>query len=66
MDLFIFLFLLFAFFFMATLAAYVSSQARGWIRAVAAGLPQSSSNSGTELYLQPTPQLTAMSDPLTH
>ena len=40
-----------------------SSQARGLIRDVAAGLHQSHGNLGSELYLQPTPQLTAMPDP---
>ena len=39
------------------------SQARGPIGAVAAGLHQSHSNSGSERRLQPTPQLTAMPDP---
>ena len=40
--------------------------ARGWIRAIAAGLYHSHSNNGSEPYLQPTPELTAMTDPLTH
>ena len=44
-------------------AAYGGSQARGRIGAVAAGLCQSHSNAGSELRLQPTPQLTAMPDP---
>ena len=39
--------------------AYGGSQARGLIRAVAAGLHHSHSNSGSELRLRPTPQLTA-------
>ena len=43
--------------------AYGGSQARGQIRAVATGLRQSHSNTGAELRLQPTPQLTAMPDP---
>ena len=43
--------------------AYGVSQARGLTRAVAAGLHQSYSNSGSELHLQPTPQLTATPDP---
>ena len=43
--------------------AYVGSQARGRIRAAAAGLYQSHSQMGSELYLCPTPQLTAMLDP---
>ena len=49
--------------FIATPAAYVSSQTRGRIRAVAAGLHHSHSNAGSEPSLQPTPQLTAMLDP---
>ena len=43
--------------------AYGGSQARGQIRAVAAGLCQSHSNAGSESHTQPTPQLMAMSDP---
>ena len=43
--------------------AYGSSQARGLIRATAAGLHQSHSSTGSDLCLQPTPQLTAMPDP---
>ena len=43
-------------------AAYGGSQARGRIGAIAAGLHQSHSNSGSELHLQPTPQLTATLD----
>ena len=46
--------------------AYGSSQARGQIKAVDAGLCQSHSNAGSEEYLQPTPQLMATLDPLTH
>ena len=47
--------------FMATPVAYGSSQARGTIRAVAAGLHYSPSNAGSELLLQPTtPQFKAM------
>ena len=42
----------------ATPAAYGGSQARGLIEAAAAGLRQSHSNSGSELRLRPTPQLT--------
>ena len=58
--------LLFFFFFVfsrATLAAYGGSQARGRVGAVATSLYQSHSNAGSELCLQPTPQLTAMLDP---
>ena len=39
------------------------SQASGQIRATAAGLHQSHSNTGSESCVQPTPQLTAMPDP---
>ena len=47
--------------FRATLAAFGSSQARGQIGAVAAGLCHS--NTGSEPCLWPTPQLMAMQDP---
>ena len=47
------------FFFRTTLTAYGGSQARGPIRAVAAGLRQSHGNARSELHLQPRPQLTA-------
>ena len=43
--------------------AYGVSQARGRIGAVATRLHQSHSNLGSELRLQPTPQLTARPDP---
>ena len=46
--------------------AHGSSQARGWIRAAAAGLRHSHSNAGSELGLWPTQQLMAMPDHLTH
>ena len=62
----IFFFFFFFWYFVfsrATPAAYVGSQARGLIGAVAAGLCQSHSNSGYELCLRPTPQLTATPDP---
>ena len=52
-----------SFFFRAVLTACGDSQARGLVGAVAAGLCHSHSNLGTELNLQPTPQLTAISDP---
>ena len=59
---FFFSFLFFFFVFpRATLAAYGGSQARGLIWAVAASLHHS--NSRSEPYLWPTPQLTAMRDP---
>ena len=48
-------------FFGAACVAFVSSQARGPIRAVAAGLWHS--NAGSEQRLPSTPQLTAMPDP---
>ena len=48
-------------FFRATSVARVSSQARGWIRAVAAGLHHSHSNLGSWPHLRPTPQLMATS-----
>ena len=41
-------------------AAYGSSQARGCIRAAAASLHHSHSNTGAEWSLQATPQLTMM------
>ena len=60
--LFIYLFFVFLF-FRATLTEYGGSQARGLIRAVAAGLRQSHSNARSELRLRPTPQLMATLDP---
>ena len=57
----IFFFCLFAISWAAP-AAYGGSQARGRIGAVATGLCQSHSNTGSEPRLQPTPQLTAMPD----
>ena len=59
---FVFVFLSFCL-FRATPAAYGGSQARGLIGAVAAGLCQSHSNTGSKLRLQLTPQLMAMLDP---
>ena len=57
---------LFFFFFFAfsraAPATYGSSQARGLIRAVAAGLHHSHSNAGSEPCLGPIPQLTATLD----
>ena len=44
-------------------APYGSSQARGQIRAAVGGLHHSHSNTGSEPYLQPTPQLVAILDP---
>ena len=54
---------LFIVFSRAARTAYGGSQARDLIGAVAAGLRQSHSNSGSESHLQPTPQLTATLDP---
>ena len=42
--------------------AYVGSQARGQIGAIAAGLHHSHSNARSEAYLQPIPQFTALLD----
>ena len=58
----LFFFGLFAF-SRAAPAAYGGSQARGLLEAVATSLFQSHSNTGSELHLQPTPQLTATLDP---
>ena len=52
--------------FRAAPAAYRGSQARGQIRATAAGLYHSHSNARSESHLRPTLQLTATPDPLTH
>ena len=49
--------------FRATSMACGGSQARGLIRAAAAGLHHSHSNEGSEPHLQPTPKLTATLDP---
>ena len=59
---FFFFFGLFAF-SRAAPVAHGGSQARGRIEAVAAGLCQSHSNTGSEPRLQPTPQLMAMLNP---
>ena len=47
---------------LAAPTAYGGSQARGRIGAVATGLRQSHSNTGSKPHLRPTPQLTAMLD----
>ena len=57
-----FFFFLFAF-SRAAPTAHGGSQARGQIGAVATGLRQSHSNTGSEPHLQPTPEFTAMPDP---
>ena len=43
--------------------AYGCSQARDQIRAATSGLHHSRGNTGSELHLQPTPQLAEMPDP---
>ena len=63
---FLFFFVVVFVFFRATLEAYGGSQARGPIRAVAADLHQSHSNTRSKPHLRPTPQLKATPDPLTH
>ena len=50
-------------FFRASFAAYGSSHTRSLIRAGAAGLHHSQGNTGSEMHLQPMPQLVAMPDP---
>ena len=52
------------FIFRAAPAAYGISQDRGEIGAIATGLYHSHRNMGSELHLQPIPQLTAMPDHL--
>ena len=59
---FIYLFVCFVF-SRATPMAYGGSQARGLIRAIAAGLYQSHSNAGSEPHLWPMPQLMVTPDP---
>ena len=49
--------------FMAAPMVYGSSQARGQIRAVVAGLHHSPNNMESEPCLRPTPQLMATPDP---
>ena len=62
--LFIYLFIhLFIYLFILLLFRTSGSQARGQIRAAAAGLHHSPSNPGSGPPLQPTPQLTVMPDP---
>ena len=53
----------FFFLFRAAPTAYGSSQARGPIGDVAAGLHHSHSNTRSEPHLRPTPQLTATLEP---
>ena len=56
-------FFFFFFFFRAAPVAHGGSQARGGIRATAAGHSHNHSNTGSEQSLQPTPQLMTMPDP---
>ena len=58
LDSFFFFFFLVFFSFLGTPVAYVDSQARGLIGAVAASLCQSHSNPGSEPRLRPTAQST--------
>ena len=62
---FVYFFLFFCLFAFSKAApsAYGGSQARGLIKAVAAGLHHSHNNAGSEPHLQPTSQLTATPDP---
>ena len=53
----------FLLFFRAAPAAHESSQARGWIGAIAAGPHQSHNTTGSKPHLRATPQLTATLDP---
>jgi len=54
---------MFSFLFRAAPTAYGSSQAMDPIRATAAGLPRSHSNTGSESHLQPIPELMATTNP---
>ena len=56
-------FFFFFFFFKAAAVAYGGSQARGQIRAVAAGLCHNHSNARSKTCLQPVSQLKAALDP---
>ena len=57
------IFCLFLLLFRAAPLAYGGFQARGPIKAIAATLHHSHSNTGSEMHLQPTPQLMATPDP---
>ena len=59
----LFFLFLFLFLFRATPMAYGSSQDRGLIRGIVAGLRHNHSNTGSEPCLQLTPQLSTMPDP---
>ena len=56
-------FFFFFWLFKATLVAHGGSQARGLIRATAADLRHSHSNTGSKPHLQTIPQLVATPDP---
>ena len=60
---FVFVFVFVFCLFRVTPTTYGGSQARGPIRALAAGLHHGHSNAGSKLCLQPAPQLTATPDP---
>ena len=60
---FFFNFFFFFAFSKAAPVAYGGSQARGLIRAVAAAIHHSHSNTGSKPHLRPTPQLMATPDP---
>ena len=62
-SIFYFILLSFCLFSRAAPAAYEGSQAWGLIGAVATSLHQGHSNTGLELCLRPTTQLTVMLDP---
>ena len=63
----LFIYLVFLFFFLGPHPWHMEVPRLGvWIRAVATGLHQSLSNLRSGPSLQPTSQLTAMPDPLTH
>ena len=61
--LFIYLFIYLFILCRAASGAYGGSQAKGLIRAAAAGLHHSHSNLGSQPHLRPTPQLMAIPDP---
>ena len=62
MNLYVFILFFFFLVFRAALVANGGSQARGRIRAAAAGLHHSHISARSELHLQPTPQLMAVLD----
>ena len=60
---FLFMYLFSFFIFRASPMTYRGSQARGWIRTIAASLCHSHSNTRSKPHLQPTSQLTTTQDP---